>query len=63
MDLDAILQSLDEEIQTLQQVRALLTNDTAPVPPGERRKVSAESRARMAVAQKARWAKAKRDHL
>ena len=59
MDLDAILQSLDEEIDILRQVRALLTDDTAPlkpVTPG-RRKVSAAGRARMAAAQKARWAK------
>ena len=33
MDLDAILQSLDEEIDILRQVRALLTDDTAPLKP------------------------------
>jgi hypothetical protein len=63
MDLDAILQSFDEEIAILQQVRALLTDDKAPLPPREtpkRRKVSAEARAKMAAAQKARWAKLKK---
>jgi hypothetical protein len=60
MDLDAILQSFDEEIAILQQVRALLTDDKAPLPSMQtpkRRKVSAEARAKMAAAQKARWAK------
>jgi hypothetical protein len=63
MDLDAILQSFDEELAILQQVRALLTDDKAPLPPREtptRRKFSAEARAKMAAAQKARWAKLKK---
>ena len=63
MDLDAILQSIDEEIVILQQVRTLLTDDTVPLPPSEnpkRRKVSEESRARMVAAQKARWGKVKK---
>ena len=59
MDLDAILQSFDEEIAILQQVRDLLADDKAPLPSSEtprRRKFSAEARAKMAAAQKARWA-------
>jgi hypothetical protein len=62
MDLDAILQHIDEEIHRLQRVRALLTDQTAPLKrgfPPRRRKVSAEARARMAAAQKTRWAKTK----
>ena len=62
MDLDAILQHIDEEIHRLQRVRALLTDQTAPLKrgfPPRRRKFSAEARARMAAAQKTRWAKAK----
>jgi hypothetical protein len=62
MDLDVILQSLDEEIDGLQRARALLTGQTAQLKRSEnpkRRNISAESRARMAAAQKARWAKAK----
>jgi hypothetical protein len=64
MDLDAIMQSIDEEIDRLERARALLTGQTSPlkrglpVTPG-RRKVSAAGRARMAAAQKARWARAK----
>ena len=58
MDLDAILQSFDEEIAILQQVRALLTDDT-PTENPKRRKFSAEARAKMAAAQKARRAKTK----
>jgi hypothetical protein len=64
MDLDAILRSIDEEIDKLQRVRALLIGHTVPLKRGlpvtsGRRKVSAEGRARMAAAQKARWAKAR----
>jgi hypothetical protein len=46
MDLDLILQNLDEEIDRLQRVRALLTGQTAPL---KVRNVSEESRARMAA--------------
>jgi hypothetical protein len=64
MDLDAILRRIDEEIDKLQRVRALLIGHTVPLKRGlpvtsGRRKVSAEGRARMAAAQKARWAKAR----
>lgn len=64
MDPDAIVQAIDAEIMRLEQVRALLTDHTAPLKPGEpakkRRTMSAEGRAKIAAAQRKRWAKAKR---
>ena len=68
MDLDAIVQSIDAEISRLERVRALLTGHTAPLKRGfprseraapvrKRKPMSAEGRARIAAAQKARWAK------
>ncbi len=58
MNLDAVVQWIDQEIDRLQRVRSLLTDQTAPLKRGfPRRKVSVEGRARMAAAQKARWAK------
>jgi hypothetical protein len=64
MNLDTIVQWLDEEIDRLQRVRALLTGQTAPLKRGlPRKKVSAVSRARMAEAQTARWAKARKQSL
>jgi len=60
MKLDAIVQSIDEEIDRLERARALLTGQTSPLKRPKRRKVSEESRARMAAAQKARWARAKK---
>jgi hypothetical protein len=73
MDTAEILQTIDAEIARLEQVRALLNGHTAPVKRGRpigsnattttkapRRKMSAEGRARIVVAQKARWAKAKK---
>jgi hypothetical protein len=48
MDLDGIVQSLDQEIDRLQRVRALLSDQTTPL---KVRNVSEESRARMAAAQ------------
>jgi hypothetical protein len=71
MDTTAIIQTIDAEIARLEKARALLNgNTTSPekrtrpfgsTPPakGKRRKISAEGRARIAAAQKARWAKAK----
>jgi hypothetical protein len=47
MDLDLIVQNLDEEIDRLQRVHALLTGQTAPL---KVRNVSEESRARMSAA-------------
>ncbi|MEA2257808.1 MAG: hypothetical protein QOJ51_633 [Acidobacteriaceae bacterium] len=70
MDTVQIVQAIDAEIERLSKARALLTGHTgtlkrgraprgdAPVP--KRGKISAEGRARIAAAQKTRWAKAKR---
>ena len=64
MNLDAIVQGIDEEIDRLQRVRALLTGHTAPlkrgVPSSGRRYMSAAGRARIAEAQRKRWAKARK---
>jgi hypothetical protein len=67
MDLEAIVQDIDAEISRLEKVRALLTEHTAPLkrglPPSatrKRRTMSAEGRARVAAAQRKRWAKAKK---
>jgi hypothetical protein len=69
MDLDAILESIDEEIDRLQRARSLLTGHTAPLkrgfPPSEqdsptrKRRISAEGLMNIGAAQKARWAKTK----
>jgi hypothetical protein len=70
MDVAAIVQSIDDEIDRLQRVRSLLTAHTAPLkrglPPSEqdsptrkRKRMSEEGRARIAAAQRKRWAKAK----
>jgi hypothetical protein len=70
LDRTQIVQAIDAEIDRLSKARALLTGHTAALKPGfapsgdapvpKRRKMSAEGRARIAAAQKARWAKAKR---
>ena len=73
MDTTEIIQAIDDEITRLEQVRALLSGHTAKSKPGlrltseppatanpQRRKMSAEGRARIAAAQRARWAKTKR---
>jgi hypothetical protein len=63
MDLDAIVQSIDDEIERLQRVRSLLTDHTAPLkrgfPPSEqdsptrkRMKMSEEGWARIAAQKK-----------
>ena len=67
MDLEAIVQSIDEEIERLQRARSLLTGHTAPLkrglphsdPARKRGAMSPEGRARVAAAQRARWAKVK----
>jgi hypothetical protein len=72
MDTTEIIQTIDAEIARLEKARALLNgNATSPARRGRpsgstviarakpRRKMSAEGRARIAAAQKARWAKAK----
>jgi hypothetical protein len=75
MDNEAIISTLNVEIDRLQKARALLTGTTIkgkvqkPVKATSfafgtnvkpRRKMSAEGRARIAAAQRARWAKTKR---
>jgi hypothetical protein len=72
MDTAQILQTIDAEIARLERARALLNGHTAPARRGRpissnattteppRRQISAEGRARIAAAQKARWAKAKK---
>ena len=68
-----IIQTIDAEIARLEKARALLNEDTTSAARREqsliskstfkaqkRRKISAEGRARIAAAQKARWAKTKR---
>jgi hypothetical protein len=73
MDTTEIIETIDAEIERLERARALLNGHTAPVKRGRptgsnatsattppRRKISAEGRARIAAAQKARWAKAKK---
>ena len=63
-----MLAQIDAEISRLQQVRSILagtgkdgsrTMKTAKSAP-KKRQLSAETRARIAAAQKARWAKAKK---
>jgi hypothetical protein len=72
MDTTEIIQTIDAEIARLEKARALLNGKTTSpakrgrpsrltviATPKPRRKMSAEGRARIAAAQKARWAKAK----
>jgi len=69
MDTPQILAEIDAQLESLRQARALLT-DTAvkrgpgrpkgiSVPVRKKRKLSAEGRARIVAAVKARWVKAK----
>ena len=74
MDTKEILAHIDTEIARLQQVKGILSGSTttkaklgpkkakiAPTPVIiKKRTMSAEGRARIAAAQKARWAKAKK---
>jgi hypothetical protein len=65
MDLEAIVQSIDAEIERLQRARSLLTVHTAPLKRGlphaapirKRRTMSEETRARIVAAQRARKAR------
>jgi len=65
METRDILAAIDEEIRRLEQVRALLggkeprSMTKIGTSPRRRGKLSAEARARIAAAQKARWAKQK----
>jgi hypothetical protein len=52
-----IVQNIDAEISRLEKARALLIGHTAPLKPGKRSRMSAEGRARIAAAQRKRWAK------
>jgi|GEM_PF-754139 hypothetical protein len=63
MQINEIIAALDSEIATLQQVRALLSGSTTNGDsPSARTKphLSAEARARIAAAQRKRWAKVKK---
>ena len=79
MIINGILSALDEEINKLQQARALLTGNsakvaapvkrgpgrpkkttTSPAKKSAKRVLSEEARAKIAAAQKARWAAAKK---
>jgi hypothetical protein len=70
METGTILAAIDAEIQRLQHARALLSGDTvAKRGPGrprgssagpKKRQLSPEARAKIAAAQRARWAKAKK---
>ena len=64
--MEGIVAEIDAEIQKLEQVRALLTGKEGhhgtkiPQFPRKKRRLSPEGRARIAAAQKARWAKFKK---
>jgi hypothetical protein len=71
MDTTKVIETFDAKIGRLERARALLNGHTAPVKRGRpigsnattkpsRRKMSAEGRARIVAAQKARWAKVKK---
>jgi hypothetical protein len=63
MELHAIAQDIDAELDRLQRLRALLTDHTAPLKGEPTRKgstMSTEGRARIAAAQRKRWARAQR---
>jgi hypothetical protein len=73
MDTALIIQFIDAEIARLEQAKAVLNGRNTPARRGRpigsgatpaakpvRRKMSAEGRARIVAAQKARWAKMKR---
>jgi len=67
MQMTEIVAALDSEIARLQQVRGLLMGSTPPGGVGssggeirKKRHLSADARARIAAAQKKRWANAKK---
>jgi hypothetical protein len=68
METQGILAQIDDEIGRLQQVRAILTgkgtngrkNKIAAKSVPKKRQLSPEARARIAAAQKARWARARK---
>jgi hypothetical protein len=63
MNTSELLSSIDSEIATLQQARALLAGHNGQVrpgrTPGKKRIMSAAARARIGAATKARWAAGK----
>ena len=73
MDLSSILNEIDKKIAQLQQAKALLTDSSVPRKVGRpakavtvktvlsrRKPLSTEAKARIAAAQKKRWAKVKK---
>ena len=66
MEMKGILAEIDGEIRKLEQVRAILTGkdglhgSEGPAAGRKKRRLSPEARARIAAAQKARWAKFKK---
>jgi hypothetical protein len=73
MDATQVIQFIDAEIARLEQAKTLLNGHTVPAKRGRpigsqairtskpiRRKITSEGRARIAAAQRARWAKTKR---
>jgi hypothetical protein len=68
MEFSKLLSDIDAEIARLQQARALLSGSDVKRKPGrpikaakpKKRTMSAEGKARIAAAQKARWAKARK---
>lgn len=68
METKGVLAEIDAEIQRLEQVRALLVGNAkdgrrgkkAAKSASKKRRLSQEARARIAAAQKARWAKARK---
>jgi hypothetical protein len=62
MDTAHLISEIDSEISRLQQVRALLSGRDSTIQPKlarKKRTLSPEARARIAAAQKRRWAKQK----
>jgi hypothetical protein len=61
MNVADVVAAIDAEIERLSKARALLTGHTPPLKRGQaKRTMSAEGRARIAAAQNARWAKARK---
>jgi hypothetical protein len=66
MEMKGILAEIDAEIRRLEQVRAILAGNDGhlatkgPATGRKKRRLSPEARARIAAAQKARWAKYKK---
>jgi hypothetical protein len=62
MQINDIVAALDSEIARLEQVKALLNGSSTKSVPAAPKKhhLSAEARAKIAAAQKARWAKTRK---